>query len=206
MDDVVTVQVESEIAPEYRQLLEQLEASAPPVSGKGFDYSKIRGTFRGRTAKAIVLHLSCQGWSVKQIGDEIGIPTTVIGKYLSEAIQEASPIEDVEVLRNWELRKLDVQEQSCWEQFERSCEDAITTEEGSSEKGGHSKTVRKGQSGNPAYIKALVEISKHRAKLLGLEAPKRLEVDKREQVLKVTQVVVRNREEAAAAEAAGLLK
>lgn len=191
---------------EYDALVAKLEAKFPPVSGEGFDFSKMKGNLKGRTAKAIVLQLSCQGWSVAEIAEAIGASACAVGQYLASAIREASPLDDVEILREFELRKLDVQEKACWEQFERSCEDAITEKEGSTDKGSFTSTERKGQSGNPAYIRALLAIGQRRAALVGMDKPTKVHVDKTERKLQVTEVVVTNREEVAAARAAGLLK
>jgi len=180
---------------DFSGLVERLDRKFPPVSREGFDFAQISGNAKGRTRKAIVLQLACHGWSVAQIADHIEIPTNTVGAYLSTAIQEANPIADVEILRNFELQKLDSMERSAWEQFERSCEDAVTKE--------GDPVVR---SGNPAYMRVLLDISKRRATLVGLDSPAKVEVDTTTRKLVINEIVVTNREEALAAKKAGLLK
>jgi hypothetical protein len=206
VDTVIDLYSEEEET-EFRALLTRLDKEFPPVSGKGFDFSRIRGNFAGRTAKAIVLHLSYTGWSLAEIADAIGVPVRIVSRYLIEAIREASPIEDVEVLRQFEERKLDEQAKVCWEQFQRSCEDAKETHE-VLDKDGNVQTLTnvKPQSGNPAYHRVLLDISRQRAKLNGLEKPVRVEVDKTERKLVVNVVEVKSREEVEEARAAGLLE
>jgi hypothetical protein len=191
---------------EYQLLLSRLSQEFPPVSRQGFDFSRIAGNFAGRTAKAIVLHLSCTGWSIAEIAEAIDVPTRVVSRYLSEVIREASPIGDVEILREFELRKLDALERLCHEQFTRSCEDAVIETEGSTDKGGFSSTTKKGQSGNPAYMRAIVDIGKRRDKLLGLEKPQQIQVDKTERKMVVNISRVNSREEIEQAKVAGVLK
>ena len=208
-----TLQAQAEIAvidtadQEYQALLANLDEKFPPVSAQGFDFSKIRGNCTGRTAKAIVLHLALTGWSVAQIAEAIDAPARSVSIYLADAICEASPIEDVEILRKFEARKLDEQAKACWEQFDRSCQDAVETHE-ALDKFGEIRELRtvKPQSGNPSYQRVLTDISKHRAKLFGLEKPVQIQIDKREQKLVVSEVIVSTREEAIAAKNAGLLK
>jgi hypothetical protein len=190
---------------EYNALLATLAEKFPPVSSKGFDFSKIVGNCVGRTAKAIVLHLSCHGWSIAQIADALGIEIHAVNRYLGEVLQEVGGTEDVELIRNFELRKLDAWERDAWKQFDRSCEDAVTVTEIVTDKGTSSNTKTEGQSGNPAYLKLLLDIAKHRDKLLGLARPTKIEVNKTERVLKIKQIVVTTHEEANAVKAVGLL-
>ncbi|HUW09566.1 MAG TPA: hypothetical protein VM537_07525, partial [Anaerolineae bacterium] len=66
--DIIDVYPEDEER-EYQDLIRKLNSVAPPVSSEGFDFSQIRGKFSGRTAKAMVLHLSCHGWSMVEIAE-----------------------------------------------------------------------------------------------------------------------------------------
>ena len=196
---------------EYAALVAELDQLIPPVSGKGLDLQQITGNVELRTAKAIILHLSCRGHSISDIsntlmGVDVKWTPTMVRRCLTNAIAEAAPIEDVDIIRDFELHKLDVQEKACWDQFNRSCEDAVIEREGSTDKGGFSETTRKGQSGNPSYLKVLLDIGKRRDALQGLNSPQRVQIDKTERKTQITEVVVTTRAEVEAARNAGLLK
>lgn len=185
---------------EYLALVQKLDEQFPPVSKRGFDLTKIRGTVEGKTAKAIVLQLSCSGWSIARIADTLGVPTQAVGRYLTEAIRDAAPIDDVAILRDFELVKMDAWEQWVHEQANRSCEDEVTVTETEGEKGSVVTTKRRGQAGNPAYIKLLLEIGKRRDKLLGTEKPTRVEINKQERKVEIHVVEIKTREDALAAQ------
>lgn len=185
---------------EYRDLVQKLDEQFPPVSKRGFDFSKIRGTVEGKTAKAIVLHLSCSGWSIARIADALAVTTQAVGRYLTDAIRDAAPIDDVGVLRDFELVKMDAWEQWVHEQAARSCEDEVTVTETEGEQGATVTTKRRGQAGNPAYIKLLLEIGKRRDKLLGTEKPTRVEINKQERKVEIHVVEIKTREDALAAQ------
>lgn len=206
------VDIDEELVPvaspdvEYLQILAKMDAAFPPVSRVGFDFEKIRGNIKGRTAEAIILALALHGWSVAQIADTLDVSPYHVGRLLAKAIREASPICDVEVLRDFELQKLNEQERVCWEQYKRSCEDEVSAHEVIDKEGEvRELSARKVQSGNPTYQRILTDIGKRRASLLGLDAPSKVQVDKREQKLQITEVIVRTHEEVKAAMAAGLL-
>lgn len=222
--DVYTTEEDAE----YEALLVQLDQKIPTVSGQGFDFTRISGNLEARTAKAIVLHLALTGMSVAEIAERLGRSTMAVSRFLAEAICNASPIEDLEILRNFEMCKLDAQAQACWEQFRRSCEDEVTevttweieipvgkdgdrtirkeVPEGTPGAIEVIKRTRKGQSGSPGYQRVLLEIAKHRDKLLGLAKPTKVEVNKTTRTMQISEVVVRTREEVEAARAAGLIK
>lgn len=205
MDEIVIEDVQAREEAEYNALVARLDQEFPPVSGKGFDFSKIRGNFRGKTAKAIVLHLSCVGWSIADIAEATGASCQTVGRYLANAIYEASPLDDVEVLRQFELRKCDVWEQAANQGSERSFEDAVITREQETKHGTFTTTIRKGQSGNPAWHRILLEISKRRSALVGMDKPTQVHVDKTERKLVINEIVVKDRKEVQEARVAGLL-
>lgn len=198
---------EDEIDAEYEELLDKLDAEYPTISAKGLNLRQICGDPEARTAKAIVLHLVCTGWSVAEIAERLEQKPAVIRKYLAQAMVEAAPLDDIELIRRFEDHKLDVQSKAAWEQFRRSCEDEVTERTTIDDEGKETtQTTRKGQSGNPAYLRALMEIAKHRALLQGLAAPQKVEVNKTEKTLHIQEIIVTNREEALAAKAAGYLE
>ena len=194
---------------EYQALLARLPEEFTPVPRKHFDFTKICGNPLSRTTKAIVLHLFCVGWSVPDIGELIDAPPRATARYLVAAMREACPLdpEDVSTIREFELRRADIETKEAWAQFRRSCEDGVTETRTTDAEGNETKkVVRKGQSGNPAYLRILQEIGRRRERLLGLAQPLKVSIDKTERKLQITQIVVKTREEALAAKAAGLLE
>jgi hypothetical protein len=129
-----------------------------------------------------------------------------VGRYLCQVVQEATPWEDVEILRKFELRKCDVWEKNANQGLQKSFEDEVTIKETLTKSGDivELKTT-KPQSGNPAWQRALTDIAKRRAALTGMDKPHKVEVDKTERRLTITEVVV-TREQIQAEKAAGLLK
>jgi len=202
---------------EYRDFLIALDKQFPPVSRSGPDFAKIRGDFGMKTAKAIILHMTAnRGWSIAEIAETIEATPEMVSRYLADAIRESFPIEDVDIARKFELLKLDEQSRVCKEGLDRSFEDEVSETTTWEDDEGHpvaegegtrvTKRTRKGQSGNPAWQRALNDIARHRARLLGLEMPTRVETKSERRELKITHVVVATREEALAAKAAGLLE
>ena len=120
--------------------------------------------------------LTTHGMSKAQIAELLGVSVDVADRYLTEVLADFSRTEDVAAIRNFEMMKLDALEQWIWKQAEKS--------------------GKKGAA-NPAYARALVEVYKHRAKTLGLEAPRRLQIDSTEQKLTVNIIEVRTREDIA---------
>jgi predicted transcriptional regulator len=206
--DVECVKLPDADEAEYQALLVKLDEQVPPVSGKGFDFSAIQGNCAARTAKAIILFLTCnRRWSVAKIADALEVKTPLVSRYLAEAIREAAPADDLELVRQFEERKLDAREEWLATQAEKSCEPEETIRE-VLDKDGEIRELKttKGKAGNPAYDKVLIEIAKHRARLLGLEQPMRVQVDKTERKLQINVVEVRDHGQVLAAKEAGLLK
>ena len=200
--DVVTAEEDAE----YQALCAQLEALAPPVSGASFDLQSLRGNAEQRTAKAIILDRSCKGVSVADLAELLHCNPALVSRYLMEAIQEASPIDDIEILRKWELAKIDAEIKWLKEQQERSCQDKETTTVTKTKDGTFTTTRTEGQAGNPAYSKVLMDLGKRRAALLGLDKPAKVSVEKTERKLIINVVEVKSRADVEAAEAAGLLE
>lgn len=192
---------------EYNKLLAKLDELVPATSGKGFDWDRITGNMEVRTAKAIILNLSCKGWSVARLAEALEVEPEAVRRYLADAMREACPLDDLDLVRRFEEYKLDLQAEEIHRQFARSCEDEVTVTKITDEEGNvEIRETRKGQSGNPAYQRILIDIARHRARLLGLEKPTQVQVDKTERKLIVNVVEVKNREEALVAQEKGLLK
>ena len=209
VDDAIDAEyqvVDAEDDQEYAALLAALDAEPAGASGQGFDLTQVQGNPYQKTAKAIILHRTLCGWSVSELAEALEFPVATVSRYLADAIREASQLDDLDVVRKHELLKLSAREAICHKQFQRSCEDAVTVVEEVGPRGITTKTYRKGQSGNPAYMAALDRIAQHRDRLLGLAAPTRVEVNKQSKTLQITEIIVSTREEVEEARKAGLLK
>lgn len=96
-----------------------------------------------------------------------------------------------------ELERIDVLEREAWAAFRRSCLDVQKTviEKGIGEKGQPTKKRRKetvGQYGDPRFLNVIKDCIDKRCKLLGLDAPIKVEG----QHEAIVEVIVTNREEA----------
>jgi len=205
---------------EYAQMLVELEKKYPKAA-KGFDFSKIGGSFEFKTGKALVLHLSLAGWRAAEIAEALDLPEKQIARYVTDAIAEAIDPLDADSLRHKMWAELMLQRKLMFEQWNRSCQDEVTetetwvvdTEDGvqdaSPDDPGARRVVKritKPQTGNPAYQRAMIDALKQIDKLLGVSMPTKIEVDKTERRLQITEVVVTSREQVEEAKRAGLLK
>jgi hypothetical protein len=211
--DVAATLVDVQDDEEYQNVLTTLATLAPPNPNRELDFTRIYGNCAARTAKAIVLHLAGHGWSVAEIADIIGAPANVTERYLRNALDDENPIDDatIDVLRRLELEKIRLLEKWLHEQKARSCENAVTevtTWEIGEDGEEHQlvKRTEKGQAGNPSYVKALNELGKRRDRLLALETPTKVQIDKTERKLVVSEIIVRSRDDIAAAKEKALLQ
>ena len=194
---------------EFCAMVDALVNEYPSIDSKGFDLTKIKGPLQRRTAKAVVLHLTLSGWSVSQISEAIGVHPATVADNLESAIREAAPLDDVELLRDLALQRLGSYERLAVEHFHKSCEPKVTRTccDGDSDgKGDQMVTRTEGQSGNPAYLRVLIDIDKRKAALLGLDQPTKMSIDKTTRQLIVKEIIVTNASDVAAAKAAGLLE
>jgi len=179
---------------EYRAFVAELEERVPAIVPEKLDFARILGDNSRKSGKAIVLHLACNcGWSIREIAEKLGLSATMTRKYLCEAIYEATPLENVEIVRKFELMKLDALERICQVGIERSFEDAESTHETLSKDGDVVELKsRTRQSGSPGWAKVKTEIAKLRASLLGLAKPTEVRVDKTERKLVIKQIIVQD--------------
>ena len=191
---------------EYQRLLVTLNQEHPIAGSKGFDFSRLKGIFPDRCTKAIILQLALTGHRKQDIAEWLGYSLPAFMRWFDEAVAEAIPIEDVEALRKVELEGLELQKRESWDQFHGLAPPLVITTERETKDGTFTTIVTKGYAGSPAYQKILLDISKQRSDLLGLNKPTKTEVSKTERKVVVHVMEVKNREEAIAAAAAGLLK
>jgi hypothetical protein len=189
----------------YADLCARLDKELPSVTDNGFDFSKIRGLPDARSARAIVLHMALHGWAVPQIADILDESIPRVSRYLTEAMRQAAPVDDIELLRAEELQRLAAVEAAAWEQFYKSCDNAEKVVVSETKDGTYTATTTEGQTGNPAYLKIINDASRARRAMLGLDKPVRHETTAVRREFKAIEVVVRSREELEQMKAAGLL-
>ena len=189
-------------------LLDQIDDQYPKVNSKSFDFTKIKSSLRAgsRTAKTLVVHLTLCGWPLSKIARKLGKPFAMVSEWQAEGIAEAAPIDDIERWRGLEILKLDLIEEWAKEQFARSCEDATEERTTDGEKGSTTTSVTKGQSGNPAYLRILLETQKRRADLLGLDQPTKVHSVSDVREVKITEIIVRTYDDVLKLKEAGVIK
>ncbi len=88
----------------------------------------------------------------------------------------ASSLRDFDEMKAQELAKIDRLEREYWRGWERSCQDAETMRQ-EGDAGGVEKVVRtaKGQAGNPQFLAGVERCIERRCKILGIDAPTKME-------------------------------
>jgi hypothetical protein len=129
--------------------------------------------------------LYLQGVGQWEIGERLGISQPTVSRDLKVIQTEwrERNLEDIGELKRVELEKIDHLEQTYWDAWQRSIEDAETIrQEGEAGAAGGSnvkpkKIVRtaKGQIGDPRFLAGVQWCINKRADILGIDAPKKVE-------------------------------
>jgi hypothetical protein len=129
-----------------------------------------------------IAELYLQGWIQADIAKELGVVQSTISRDLASLHKEwlQAAIVDFDTAKAQEVAKIDHLERIYYRAWERSCEDAETVrQEGDpkDEKGQPDKVVhtRKGQAGDPRFLQGVQWCIERRCKILGIEAPTKLE-------------------------------
>jgi hypothetical protein len=143
-----------------------------------------------REGEAVKMRM--EGYKLQDIANRLGYKHRAGARQaLMRAISRLSPLENIEALHNAEVQKTYEVEQEAWEGWDRSIEDAIkvVTKETSID-ARESEESRKptgnriqkefirtvtSQSGNPSFLDKILKAMERRAKLLGLDAPTKIE-------------------------------
>jgi hypothetical protein len=129
-----------------------------------------------------VYELFMRGMPLSRIAQELGVHKSQITrdlKHIRRQWQETR-LEDLNTLKDEELARLAKIQHDAWLAWERSCKDAETMEVTGTSQGGKGepakvKKVTKGQAGDSRYLAIILDCVKQRCRLLGLEAPKKLD-------------------------------
>jgi len=131
--------------------------------------------------------LYLQGWLQADIADTIGVSAPTVSRDL-KALQAdwlESALIDFNEAKARELAKVDRLEREYWQAWRRSCEDAETIRQEGSRRGEDGskklppvdKVVKtsKGQAGDPRFLQGVQWCIDKRCKILGIDAPQKLE-------------------------------
>jgi hypothetical protein len=139
--------------------------------------------------------LYLKGWLQTDIAAEVGLSQGTISldlKVLHKAWLQSSLV-DIATAKGREIAKIDALEREYYRAWERSQEDAETiTKRASGTKGKERKEgsiITKGQVGNPKFLQGVQWCIDRRIKVMGLDAPARLEVADVSDV-RITEVIV----------------
>lgn len=126
--------------------------------------------------------LYLKGWSQRRIADELGTTHQLVYYHLKKIRAEwkAEALQNIDELQSRELAKLDKLESTYWEAWDRSVlnserksERTKTLDDGKQEF--TQEIVTEGRDGNPAFLAGIERCIERRCKLLGLDAPVKLE-------------------------------
>ncbi len=144
-----------------------------------------RGRYEARTDdqkladRAKIAELLLKGWKQAAIARDLNLSVSTVCRDAQDIREEwkATALEDTATLVNKELQELDLLKSELYEAWDRSKLDkSVTTKSGGEGKGSNVSLKRETQEGNPAFLKLLIEISKERRELLGLNAPKKTQM------------------------------
>lgn len=146
--------------------------------------------------EAQVLKAWSEGRPVAEIARRLDLSPKQVMRYLEGALRRDIPAEKVEQWRSGMVACCKSVMRKSEKQWRRSCQDEVTiTRTTNSEGKEEVKETRKGQSGNPAHQRNYLAAVQRICALLGLDAPKRVEIQEG-RTLEIIETVVRSREEA----------
>jgi len=125
----------------------------------------------------VIAQMYLEGYTQEQIAERLGIHQSTVSRQLKELhaqwLEEAN--KDYKEARDLELRKLAKVETEAWAAWRRSLGTKKTTvvEQVRGGKEGHlgrREVIEEELTGNPAFLRVVLQAIKQRAKILGLEA------------------------------------
>lgn len=124
--------------------------------------------------QATVYRLRLQHLTEVEIGERLGISHQAVSRCILREQERLRYIRDLTNQQRveQETAELDLVKREAWRGWTRSLKDAVeTTEQDGGQNSGAVSTKRKGQSGNPAHLAAVIRASERIARLYGLDAP-----------------------------------
>lgn len=129
--------------------------------------------------RAEVADLYLQGWSQAEISVRYDVSRSAIAQDIVHIQKEwkASRIRNLDELKTQELRRLDRTEREAWTAWERSKGPQEITEASQRGDAKGAKRVVKTSAGNPRFLGIVTSCIAQRCRILGLEAPTKIETD-----------------------------
>jgi hypothetical protein len=124
--------------------------------------------------QATIYRLRLQGLEEAEIGSRIGVSQQEVSRCLLREQERRRRERDLtsQQMADREAEELALVKREAWRGWTRSLRDAVeTTEQDGGQNSGAVTTRRKGQSGNPAHLAAVIRASERIARLYGLDAP-----------------------------------
>jgi hypothetical protein len=126
-----------------------------------------------------VADLYCQGRSQIEIAEIVGVkqPTISIDLKKIQAQWRESAVRDFDLEREIVIQKIDRVEREAWDAWERSQKpvQSVRTSDEPNNRRTH-RTVRN-RNGDPRYLEIVLRCIRDRREVLGLDAPKKMEID-----------------------------
>lgn len=123
----------------------------------------------------VLLSKGNQAQAIKKIEKELAIQISqpLVSYYAKELEKEwlAASQRDISEIKAGEVAFLDNLSKEVYSEWKKSKRNAETKTRGTNSKGRFSSFKSQGRTGNPDYINNLVNISKRKADLLGMDAP-----------------------------------
>lgn len=145
-----------------------------------------------RADLTFIEHWIVQGYNDRQIADKLAADRpyrisrvqVLHDRHKIEAIWKAEMISDIDTIKRQELKELARAQSEAWAAWEKSKLDAERTTKEMIEGGGDggrkkASMTKEGQCGDVAYLRVLLDIQERRAKILGLDAPTKQDVESR---------------------------
>jgi hypothetical protein len=126
-----------------------------------------------------VADLYLQGWTQAAIAAEVGVTQPTISHDL-EKIQKAwreDSIRDFDLRREIELQKIDRVEREAWAAWERSQKPDQSAQTYDDTNNRRTRRTVRNRNGDPRYLDIVLKCGVARRELLGLDAPKRMEIE-----------------------------
>lgn len=130
--------------------------------------------------RAEVARLYLRGWTQTRIAEFIGVAQPTVSKDL-KALQQAwrdAALRDFDEAKARELARLDEVEREAWDAYQRTVGEHVIRTEGvtAGPNGGpYEKSVTEDLAGNPAFLNIVTTCIERRCKLLGIDAPQKIE-------------------------------
>jgi len=133
----------------------------------------VRGGLAADKRRPEVARLYLEGAFQTDIAEQLGVTQATISRDLARIRKEwisSATVNYNEAVAK-ELARIDNVEREAWEAWRRSQQDAVQVRSGVQAEKSTDVTIRTGQTGNPAYMRVILECVKQRCDILGITQP-----------------------------------